>query len=28
LRDPSLRHSASKKVRKPTHQSGVYMMWF
>ena len=28
LRDPSLRHSASKKVRKPTHQSGAYMMWF
>ena len=27
LRDPSLRHSASKKVRKPTHQSGAYMMW-
>ncbi len=28
LRDPSLRHSASKKVNKPTHQSGAYMMWF
>jgi len=28
LRDPSLRHSANKKVRKPTHQSGAYMMWF
>ena len=28
LRDPSLRHSASKKVRKPNHQSGAYMMWF
>ena len=28
LRDPSLRHSVSKKVRKPTHQSGVFMMWF
>jgi len=27
LRDPSLRHSRSKKVRKPTHQSGAYMMW-
>ena len=28
LHDPSLRHSASKKVNKPTHQSGAYMMWF
>ena len=28
LRDPSLRHSVSKKVRKPTHQSGAFMMWF
>ena len=28
LRDPSLRHSASKKVNRPTHQSGAYMMWF
>jgi len=28
LYDPSLRHSASKKVNKPTHQSGAYMMWF
>ncbi|MDG2066095.1 MAG: hypothetical protein P8L36_14025 [SAR324 cluster bacterium] len=28
VRDPSLRRSASKKVRKPTHQSGAYMMWF
>ena len=28
LHDPSLRHSASKKVKKPTHQSGAYMMWF
>jgi len=28
LRDPSLRHSVSRKVRKPTHQSGVFMMWF
>ena len=27
LRDPSLRHSASRKVSKPTHQSGAYMMW-
>ena len=27
LRDPSLRHSTSRKVSKPTHQSGVYMMW-
>ena len=23
LRDPSLRHSARKKVRKPNHQSGA-----
>ena len=28
LRDPSLRHSVSRKVRKPTHQSGAFMMWF
>jgi len=28
VRDPSLRRSAGKKVRKPTHQSGAYMMWF
>jgi hypothetical protein len=28
VRDPSLRRSASKKVHKPTHQSGAYMMWF
>ena len=28
LHDPSLRHSASKKVNKPTNQSGAYMMWF
>jgi hypothetical protein len=28
LRDPALRHSVSKKVRKPTHQSGAFMMWF
>ena len=28
LRDPTLRHSVSKKVRKPTHQSGAFMMWF
>ena len=28
LHDPSLRHSAGKKVNKPTHQSGAYMMWF
>ena len=28
LRDPSLRHSAGKKVRKPNYQSGAYMMWF
>ena len=28
LHAPSLRHSASKKVNKPTHQSGAYMMWF
>ena len=28
LYDPSLRHSARKKVNKPTHQSGAYMMWF
>ena len=28
LHDPSLRHSASKKVNNPTHQSGAYMMWF
>ena len=28
VRDPSLRRSASIKVRKPTHQSGAYMMWF
>ena len=28
LRDPSLRHSVSKKVRKPTHQSGAFMIWF
>ncbi len=27
LRDPSLRHSVSRKVSKPTHQSGAYMMW-
>ena len=27
-RDPSLRHSVSKKVHKPTHQSGAFMMWF
>jgi len=27
LRDPSLRHSTSRKVSKPTHQSGAYMMW-
>ena len=27
LRDPSLRYSASRKVSKPTHQSGAYMMW-
>ena len=25
LRDPSLRHSASRKVSKPIHQSGAYM---
>ena len=28
LRDPSLRRSAGKKIRKPNHQSGAYMMWF
>ena len=28
LRDPTLRHSVSKRVGKPTHQSGAYMMWF
>ena len=28
LRDPSLRHSVSRKVRKPTHQSVAFMMWF
>ena len=27
LRDPSLRRSALKKVRKPNHQSGAYMIW-
>ncbi|MBC8258880.1 MAG: hypothetical protein H8E38_07685 [SAR324 cluster bacterium] len=27
-RDPSLRNSSSRKIRKPTHQSGAYMMWF
>ena len=28
LRDPALRHSVSRKARKPTHQSGAFMMWF